>query len=183
MKFTKLNKTYHHQLLELEEKMYWSEGRWKELWDKEARQKFDDLITDYLTNFPEGCFGLVENDELIGSIFLIKLSKNQPIPYVNKVSDYLDNTGNIAYVSFFVVKKGVMDQVIAQKLYDLAEEVALSINCKKISVVINNSPLEEEILKGNNYERSVEEYQWEIYPEIMVPCHIYTYQLLMDETK
>jgi hypothetical protein len=125
----------------------------------------------------------VEKGELIGSIFLIKLSEIKPIPYVNRVSDHLSKSGDISYVSFFVVKKGNRDRKIAENLYKSAEKVALSIGCKKIAVVINNSPLEEEILKGNNYERSVEEFQWEIYPGMMVPCHIYSYSLLMEESK
>ena len=154
--------------------MYWSEGKWKELWDKETKQRFDDLITDYLTNFPQGCFGLTENNELIGSIFLLKVKDLKPIPYVNKVQDYLNKDGDIAYVSFFVTKKGDKDREIAQELYDRVEDVAMEIGCTKVAVVINNSPLEEEILKGNNYEQSAEEFQWEIYPGMMVPCHIYS---------
>ncbi|MEK7528116.1 MAG: GNAT family N-acetyltransferase [Patescibacteria group bacterium] len=177
MDFVKLNQSHRNQLLELEWKMYWNNGKWKELWEKEAKDKFGDLISDYLQSYPQGCFGLVEKDELMGSIFLLKLSELKPIPYVNKVHDYLDENGDIAYVSFFVVKKGDRDEEIAQKLYDNAEEVALSIGCKKITVVINNSPLEEEILKGNKYERSNEEYQWEIYPGMVVPCYIYTHSL------
>jgi hypothetical protein len=184
MDLVKLDHRHHDQLLRLEGDMYWTEGDWKKLWDKEARQKFDDLITDYLTNFPQGCFGLVDRGELVGAIFLLKVSGLKPIPYVNKVADHLNETGDIAYVSFFVIKKGNKDEEIAQELYDKAQDVALlSIGCKKIAVVINNSPLEERILVGNNYERSVEEFQWEIYPGMMVPCHIYSYSLLMEEPK
>jgi len=179
MELIQLNKNHHDQLLNLEGQMYWSEGKWKELWEKEAKQKFSDLITDYLVNFPQGCFGLVENGKLIGSIFLIKLSELKPIPYVNKIHDHLVDDGDVAYVSFFVVKKGDRDREIAHKLYDNAKKMALSIGCKKVAVVINNSPLEEEILKGNNYERSAAEFQWEIYPGIMVPCHVYSYSVLI----
>jgi len=163
--------------------MYWYSGRWKELWGKGAKQEFDNLIADYLTNFPGSCFGLAERNELVGSMFLLKVSKLKPIPCIHKVPDYLDEKGDIAYVSLFVVKRGNNEVEIAEKLYEKAEEVALSIGCKKIAVVIFNSPLEEEVLKGNNYERSIEEYQWEIYPGLMVPCHIYTYSLLMDGSK
>jgi hypothetical protein len=184
MDFVQLDQRHHDQLLILEKDMYWTEGEWKKKWENGARQKFDDLITDYLTNFPQGCFGLVEKGELIGAIFLLKVSELKPIPYVNKVADHFSETGDIAYVSFFVIKKGDGDEEIAQELYDKAQDVALlSISCKKIAVVINNSPLEEKILIGNDYERSVEEFQWEIYPGIMVPCHIYSYSLLMEESK
>jgi len=177
MKFIKLDVTYHHQLLELEERMYWASGKWKLLWDKEAKQKFNRLITDYLTNYPQGCFGLVEQKELIGSIFLLKVLELKPIPYINMVYDYLDLQGNIAYVSFFVVKKGNKDEKIAWELYRYAKKVALSIGCKKIAVVINDSPLEEKILKDNAYKKSKEKYQWEIYPGMMVPCHIYSLEI------
>lgn len=178
---TKLDLSFHDQLLELEEKMYWNEGKWKELWSKEAKQKFDDLITDYLTNFLQGCFGLVENGKLIGSIFLIKLLELKPIPYINKVSNYLSESGDIAYVSFFVVKKGDRDKEIAKKLYESAKKMATLIGCKKIAVVINNSPVEEEVLKESNYKKSTREYPWEIYPGMVVPCCIYSYSLLVDE--
>jgi len=183
MELIKLNKTHHDRLLDLEEQMYWYEGKWKDLWDKEAKRKFSDLIADYLTNFPQGCFGLTENGDLIGSIFLIKLSDLKPIPYVNKVADYLDVKGNIAYVSFFVTKKEKNDREIAQELYDRAEEVAIEIGCTKVAVVINNSHLEEEILIGNNYEKSKERYEWEIYPGMMVSCYIYSYSLLLEESR
>ena len=174
MKFTKLDITYHHQLLDLEGKMYWTSGKWKTLWDKEAKQKFDTLITDYLTNYPQGCFGLIENRKLIGAIFLLKVLELKPIPYVNKVHDHLNTRGNIAYVSFFVVKKGNRDEEIARELYRCTEKVAISLGCNKTAVVINESPLEEGVLKTNGYNRSKEEYQWEIYPSMMVPCHIYS---------
>ena len=174
MNFVQLDISFHQQLLQLEGDMYWTSDTWKTLWDKEAKKKFDDLIIDYLTHFPQGCFGLVENDELIGSIFLLKVSELKPIPYVSNVHEYLNEKGNIAYVSFFVVKKGDKDETIARELYKSAEDVAQSIGCNKIAVVINESPLEEEILKNTQYERSIDEYQWEIYPGMMVPCHIYS---------
>ncbi len=129
------------------------------------------------SNFPLECFDLIDNDELIGSIFLLKVSDLKPIPYVNNVHDYLDKQGNIAYVSFFVVKKGEKDEIIARELYKCAKKIALSIGCKKLAVVINKSPLEEKILKGNQYKRSTEKYQWEIYPGMMVPCHIYSLEV------
>lgn len=155
----------------------WASGKWKLLWDKEAKQKFDRLITDYLTKYLQGCFGLAEHGELIGSLFLLKVIEQKPIPYVNTVHKYLDPQGTVAYVTFFVVKKGNRDEEIARELYAYAKKVALSLGCKKIAVVINESPLEENILKDTGYERSTEEYQWEIYPGMMVPCHIYSLEL------
>jgi hypothetical protein len=133
MKFVILDQTYHDQLLKLEGEMYWDNGKWKELWEKDAKQKFDDFITDYLINFPRGCFGLIENNELVGTIFLLKISQLKPIPYVNHVVDYLDNNGDIAYVSFFVVNKDENDKYIAEELYQKAENVASSIGCIKLA--------------------------------------------------
>ena len=179
MNLIKLDLIHQNQLLELEEKMYWYSGRWKELWEKKAKNKFNDLIADYLQNFSQGCFGLTEKENLIGAMFLLKVSKLVPIPYVNKVSDYLDKDGNIAYVSFFVVKKGGQEKEIAQNLYEHAKEVTLFIGCKKIAVTINVSPLEEEILKENNYKKLNRQFQWEIYPGIIVPSHIYHCSLLI----
>jgi hypothetical protein len=177
MNFVKLDQNYHDQLLKLEGQMYWNSGKWKDLWDKEARGKFDSLINDYLTNYPKGCFGLLENDELVGSIFLLKVKEIKPIPYVNRVPDFLDENGDIAYVSFFVVRKGTGDKEIAKKLYLKAKDVAQVIGCKKIAVVINNSPLEENILKENNYQKLPEQFMWEIYPGMTVPCYIYCLSL------
>lgn len=168
--------------MDLEEKMYWDSGRWRELWKNGAKDKFQKLISDYLQNYLRGCLGLTEKDKLDGAIFLLKVAEVKPIPYVNKVHDYLDENGEIAYVSFFAVKKDDREKEITRQLYDKAEKVALSIGCNKIKVVINNSPQEEVILKENNYERSEEEYQWEIYPGIMVPCHIYTRQVMVDSS-
>ena len=183
MKYVDLDLSFHQQLLDLEGQMYWDTAEWKKIWEKEAKMKFSDLITDYLTNFPQGCFGLTENGELVGSIFLIKLSELRPIPYVNKISDYLNKSGDTAYVSFFVVKKGNNSEEIARELYDKSEVVAHEIGCNKIAVVINNSPLEEKVLIDNDFEKSKEEYQWEIYPGMeKVPCHIYSCSLLMEES-
>jgi hypothetical protein len=169
------------EILQLEEKMYWQGEEWKKLWEKEAKEKFRAFINDYLTNFPEGCFGLVgDSGELLGAIFLIKTSRCEPIPYLHEVAEYLKENGEIAYVSLFVIRKGDKEEEIAQELYDEAEKVALTkLGCKKIVVVIYSSPLEERVLKGNNYERLEGQFEWEIYPGKKVPCWIYCYELLM----
>ncbi len=168
------------EILRLEGEVYWQGENWKKLWEKEAKEKFRVFITDYLTNFPEGCFGLVDDDELLGSIFLIKISKCEPIPYLHKVDEFLKKDGEIAYVSLFVIKKGDEEEEIAQELYDEAEKVALTkLDCKKMVVVIYSSPLEERILKGNNYEKIEKQFEWEIYPGKKVSCWIYYHELLM----
>jgi len=161
----------------LEGEMYWQGEQWRKLWQEEAKGKFRVFIQDYLTNFPRGCFGLVDkNGELLGAMFLIKLSGIKSIPYLHKVSDYLEKDGGTAYVSFFVVKKGDEEEKIGQKLYDEAEKIALlKLKCKTMAVVIYSSPLEEQILKGNNYEKLDEQFEWEIYPDKKVSCWIYRY--------
>lgn len=183
MKPISLNQKHTDKLLQLEEKMYWQKGTWKNLWEKEAKGKFRFFINDYLTNFPEGCFGLIDdNAQLLGAIFLIRTSKLEPIPYFHKLDRYLKKEGKIAYVSFFVVEKGEREEEIAQKLYDEAEKTALlKLGCKAMSVVIYSSPLEEKILKGNNYEKLDRQFEWEIYPRKKVPCWIYHYELLMKQ--
>lgn len=185
MKSIKLQLDQTDELLRLEEELYWQSKDWGDLWQREAKEKFRNFIKDYLTNFPEGCFGLADKKEqLVGAMFLIKVSKLEPIPYLQKVSDYLNKTSQTAYVSFFVVKRGDKEKEIAQKLYDEAEETALlKLGCKTIAVVIYSSPLEEEVLKGNNYEKLNEQFEWEIYPGKKVPCFLYHYELLMKSQK
>lgn len=185
MKIIKLQLDQTDELLRLEEELYWQSKDWGSLWQKEAKEKFRSFIQDYLTSFPEGCFGLGdETGQLVGAMFLIKVSKSEPIPYLHKVSDYLDKTGQTAYVSFFVVMRGDREKEIAQQLYDEAEEVALlKLNCRAIVVVIYSSPLEEEVLKGNNYEKLNGQFEWEIYPGKKVQCFLYHYELLMKEEK
>jgi len=171
------------KLLDLEGEMYWQGEKWRRLWQEEAKGKFRVFIQDYLTSFPQGCFGLVDNnEELLGSMFLIKLFELKPIPYLQKVSDYLEKDGRIAYVSLFVVKKGDNEEKIGQKLYDEAKEISLlKLKCKTMAVVIYSSPLEERILKVNNYEKLNERYEWEIYPGKKVFCWIYRYNFLMKQ--
>ncbi len=173
------------EILQLEEKMYWQEEDWNKLWKKEAEEKFRVFINDYLTNFPEGCFGLVDdNGRTLGAIFLTKTSKCEPIPYLHKIDEYLEKDGEIAYVSLFVIRKGDKEEEIAQELYDEAERVALTkLGCKEMVIVIYSSPLEERILKGNNYERLEKQFEWEIYPRKKVPCWIYHYEFLMKQEK
>jgi len=170
------------ELLQLEEQMYWQSDKWSKLWQNEAKDKFKFFINDYLTKFPQGCFGLVdEKENLLGAMFLLKTSKSIPIPYLHNPFDYYDNDGEIGYVSFFVVRKGKDQLDIAQKLYDEAEKVALlKLKCKNIVVTIYSSPLEEKILIGNNYEKQNQQYDWEIYPEKKVTSSIYCYNLLMN---
>jgi len=185
MQLIKLQLNQTDELLQLEEDLYWQDKDWNDLWRREAKEKFRSFIEDYLTNFPQGCFGLVdETEQLVGAMFLIKISKSEPIPYLHRVADYLDKTGQIAYASFFVVKRNDQEKEIAQKLYDEAEEIALlKLGCKAVVVVIYSSPLEEEILKRNNYEKLDKQFEWEIYPGKKVPCFLYHYELLMKEKK
>ncbi len=183
MKVVPLGQKDVDEILQLEEEMYWQGEDWKSLWKKEAEEKFRVFIIDYLANFSKGCFGLVNGDgKLLGAIFLTRTSKLEPIPYLHKVDEYLEEGGKIAYVSLFIIRKGDKEEEIAQELYDEAEKVALtSLDCKKMSVVIYSSPLEERILKGNNYERLEKQFEWEIYPGKKVPCWIYYYELLMKQ--
>jgi len=185
MKFINLTLDCTDQLLNLEGEMYWQGAKWRNLWEREAKEKFRGFIEDYLTNFPKGCFGLIDDrGELLGAMILIKISGFKPIPYLHKFSDYLEENGEIAYVSFFVVKKASNEEEVANKLYDHAEEVALTkIGCKNMAVVIYSSPLEERVLKGHNYERLGEQFEWEIYPSIKVPVWIYHYDLLFEESR
>ena len=174
MRLASLNPNYINELLKLEEQMYWQSPKWKDLWQKEAKAKFRAFIKDYLTNLPQGCFGLIENKELLGAMFLTKTSKLKPIPYLHKVSRYFEKEGEIAYVSFFVVKKGKREFEIAQKLYDQAEKVAFfKLKCKTIAVVIYSSPLELKTLQAHNYKKLEKQFKWEIYPGKKVPCNIY----------
>lgn len=180
MRLVSLNPEDVDEILQLEKKMYWQGEDWKNLWEREAEGKFRVFITDYLTNFSKGCFGLVDDGELLGAIFLTKTSKCEPIPYLHKVDEYLEKDGEVAYVSLFVIRKGDKEEEIAQELYDEAEKVALTkLGCKKMAVVIYSSPLEERVLKGNNYERLEKQFKWEIYPGKKVPCWIYYYEFLM----
>lgn len=183
MKITDLKLEYVEELLNLEEEMYWRNDKWMDLWNKEAKGKFRCFIQDYLTNFPQGCFGFVDdNGNLLGAMFLLKTSKSMPIPYLHNPFDYYDNNGDNAYVSFFVVRKGKDQLDIAQKLYDETENVTLlKLRCKSVIVTIYSSPLEEKILMGNNYEKQNKQYEWEIYPGKKVISSIYQSQLLMKE--
>lgn len=185
MDLINLQLKHTEELLRLEEEMYWQDGKWHDLWQKEAKEQFKSFIEDYLTNFPKGCFGLVDDGgQLLGAMFLIKVSRLEPLPYFHKMSDYLEEDGEIAYVSCFVVKKGKEEEEIAQKLYDEAERVALlKLGCKTIAVVIYSSPLEEKILVAHNYEKLDKQFEWEIYPGHKVPCQIYYYDLLMKQEK
>ncbi|KKP28556.1 MAG: hypothetical protein UR15_C0025G0005 [Parcubacteria group bacterium GW2011_GWA2_31_28] len=183
MKITELKIQNTEELLELEEQMYWQSGDWNKLWQDEAKKKFRVFIKDYLTKFPQGCFGLVDdNGNLLGTMFLLKTSKSIPIPYLHNPFDYYDNNGDKAYVSFFVVREGKDQLDIAQKLYDEAEKVALlKLRCGNIVVTIYSSPLEEQILISNNYEKQPQKYEWEIYPSINVESWIYINSLLMKQ--
>ena len=184
MKISELTINQVDELLELEEKMYWENDKWGDLWKQEAKEKFRNFITEYLNNFPKGCFGLVdERDNLLGAFFILKTSQITPIPYLHTPSNYYSEKGNVAYVSFFVVRRGQNEDEIAQKLYDNAEEVALlKLRCKHIAVLIYSSPLEENILIGNNYEKQPQQYEWEIYPGKRVKSWIYVSSLLMEQT-
>lgn len=183
MKLINLRLEHIDTLLKLEEEMYWRGGKWSDLWQEEAKEKFKSFIEDYLTNFPDGCFGLVDdNEQLLGAMFLIKVSRLGPLPYFHKVSDCLQKDGEIAYVSCFVVRKGKGEEEIAQELYDEAEKIALfKLSCKTIAAVIYSSPLEERVLVAHNYEKLDEQFEWEIYPDNKVSCWIYYYELLMKQ--
>lgn len=183
MNFVDLGINQVGELLKLEEKMYWQQGEWKDLWEKEAKEKFKVFIEDYLANNPLGCFGVVnDNNQLAGAMFLTKASELKPIPYLHTFSDYFEEDGEIAYVSFFVVERGREELEIAQEIYDQAEEVALfKLKCKTIGVVIYSSPIELKILQSHNYEKLDEQFEWEIYPGMKKPCWIYYYNLLMKK--
>lgn len=183
METISLDEKYLEDILDLEEEMYWRGERWRTLWQEEAKEKFRALISDYLTNFPRGCLGLIENDVLLGSIFLLKIGSVKTIPYFHKVSDYLDPEGTVAYVSLFVVKRGSREKEIAQQLYDDAEKLAITkLRCQTIEAVIYSSPLEKEILEGNIYEKVDGDFLWEIYPGKEVACSIYCSDLLLKNS-
>jgi hypothetical protein len=173
MKFISLKQRDTDELTNLEEKMYWQGKKWSRLWKVEAEEKFRNFIKDYLTSFPQGCFGLSEDGKILGAMFLIKISELKPITYLHKFSEYAKPNGRIAYVSFFVVKKGKKQKEIARKLYKYAENVAKRLNCASMAVVIYSSPLEEEVLKENKYKKLEKKFEWEIYPGMKVPCWIY----------
>lgn len=182
MRFVSLKPEHINELVELEGKMYWQGEKWKDLWEKEAKEKFRVFIKDYLVNFPEGCFGVIENEQILGAMFLTKVSKLKTIPYLHKFSDYFEKEGKIAYVSFFVVKeeKRNKKETIALELYDYADKVSTNIRCRTIEVVIYSSPIEEVALNGNNYERLEEQFEWEIYPGKKVSSSIYFSNLLIN---
>ena len=183
MKFVNLGLQHVDELLNLEGEMYWRGEKWKKLWEKEAKEKFRSFIKDYLTNFPQGCFGLVEKGELVGAMFLTKTLELKPIPYLHEFSDYFEEDGKIAYVSLFCAKRGKYQEEIAQNLYDEAEKVAfLKLKCKTIAVVIYSSPIELRALQSHNYEKLDRQFEWEIYPGKIVPCWIYYYDLLFEES-
>lgn len=173
MRFILLSQENAEDLLNLEEKMYWDGDKWKGLWQREAKGRFREFIKDYLTNSPQGCFGLSEDGELIGAMFLIKISKMKPIPYLHRFSKYFKPDGEIAYVSFFVVKKGQKQKEITRKLYEKAGEMASELGCTTIAVVIYSSPLEEKIIIEKNYQKLAQKFNWKIYPSMKVPCRIY----------
>lgn len=181
MRFIKLELKHVEKLLVLEEKMYWQSQDWRDLWEKEARERFRVFIKDYLTYYPEGCFGLTDNSgQVIGAMFLLKTLKAKPIPYLHKPSDYFEKEGEVAYVSFFVVENNKDEETIVQKLYGQAEKVALlKLSCKTIAVVIYSSPLEEKVLISNNYERFNQQFEWEVYPGHKKLCYVYHYEPLM----
>ena len=104
MKIINLLPKHTEELLKLEEEMYWTEYDWKKLWEKEAKEKFRKFIKEYLTNFNQGCFAVAESEEILGAMFLLKISEKRPIPYLHKIPEYLDKTGQIAYVSLFAAK-------------------------------------------------------------------------------
>lgn len=166
------------QILFLEEQMYWQGKEWQELWQKEGKGLFGNMIKEYLENFPEGCFGLFdEKEELLGAMIFTKLSEVKPIPYINNFKDYFADKGNIAYVQTFVIKKGEQELEIAENIYQEAEKAAGKIRCDKVAVVIYYSPIEEKILNKLCYKIEKENSQWEIYPEKFVNCKIYNYYL------
>lgn len=183
MKVIQLNETYLEELLKFEEQMYWLTDKWNKFWQNEAKEKFRFFINDYLTNFPQGCFGLVDKKErLLGAMFLFKTSKLEPIPYIHSPSDYYDEKGDVVYVSLFVVKETADKKQVAYQLYKNAENVTLlKLLCKLIMVVIYSSPLEEETLIGNNYEKTNKQFEWEIYPGKKVLCWIYYKELLLKK--
>lgn len=165
--------THKHveNLLKLEEEMYWLSGKWKDLWEKEAKYKFRNFIDDYITHFPEGCIGFENNGEVVGALFLTKISEIRTIPYIHEFHQYYEPAGNISYVSFFVVKDN--DKNIAIELYNRAKRAATDIGCKKIIVVIYRSPLEEKIIRDQGYKIVDKSLGWEIYPKINVSSRIW----------
>lgn len=157
--------------------MYWSSPKWKSYWHKKAQHLFADLIADYLTNFPRGCFGLQDGKKLLGALFLLKIDEIRTIPYIHEVDKNISRTGEVAYVSFFVVRKGKDQDKTSDLLYKYAEQKAKEIGCSEIAVVIYSSPIELESLKKENYKKSESNFKWEILPGKMVDAKIYTKKL------
>lgn len=175
MKFRNLLIKDLEELLKLEEEMYWMKGKWHKLWEKEASQKFKELISEYISEFPSGCFGLFNGEHLLGALIFTKIFEVEPIPYIHKLDDYFCENGKIAYVEIFVVREN--DEGVASKIYKEAEKIAKQIGCNKIAVVIYSSPVEENVLKKLGYRIEKNDEKWEIYPNQLVNCRIYTLEV------
>lgn len=157
--------------------MYFTSVGWARLWKREAQKKFKAFLEDYIRHFPEGGFGVVDNGQLVGAMWLLATDQSQPIPYLHDVRQFLVKGGKLGYVSFFAVRKGTDENKVAETLYQEAENVAKQLGFREIIVVIYKSHLEEETIKAMGYKSTNEKLQWEIYPGMFVPATIYSKQL------
>ncbi len=175
MEFKKLELNNLEDILEMEEKMYWQGKEWQKLWQKEARNKFKELIKDYLINYPNGCWGLFNTTgELLAAVIFTRLNKVKAIPYFHRFSNYFETAGKIIYVQVFAVKNSESEENLAEKIYEQLERVAKHIGGQKVAVLIYSSFLEEKILNKLGYKIEYNNLQWEIYPDKFVNCKIYT---------
>lgn len=69
--------------------------------------------------------------------------------------------------------KGLNKKEIAGKLYREVKSRAVKLNCNIVEAVIYHSPLEELVLKENNYKQLAGNWRWEIYPGNKVQSKIY----------
>ncbi|PIU68568.1 hypothetical protein COS81_03500 [candidate division WWE3 bacterium CG06_land_8_20_14_3_00_42_16] len=178
MRLILLKSDYLSQLLELEKRMYWKDGRWEKIWQEGAQEKFRQFLADYLENFPEGCFGFKDpGGKILGALFLPRVSKMITIPYLHRFSDIFESRGKIGYVSFFVVKEGPDQDLVTPKLYARAEQVAAKLGCEKIMTVVYRSLVEKEVIQKRSYLKSEKLESWEIHPQVFVDSWVYTKKL------
>lgn len=173
MKIKKIKLKDIPELLSLEEEMYWLSEKWKKRWHDIGKDQFKNQITEYILNYPEGCFGVEKDGELVGSLIFTKQNNLSTIPYSHSFKDYFRKDGGVAYVTFFVVKKGKDESQIANVLYEHLEFLKDSQSIKIISVVIYSSPIELNILKRRNFRSTGKVYDWEVFPGINVESQIY----------
>lgn len=164
-------------LLKLEYDLYFDYPDWSKRWKKEAKRLFKQFIVDYVKNFNQGCFELRDRKGILGAIFLLTTKKKLAIPYLHRVKEYMYEGGKNAYVSFFVIQKGVKGKNIAVLLYKEAEVLAKKLGCSNILVVIYKSPVELETIVKLGYKTDNKVCNWEILPGKTVNALIYRKQL------